>query len=179
MNSRLRPLSVGAFGALALTASLNAAAQSGADTNAAESTTLDTVTVVAQRASRVSRGATNLDLDIKDTPQSISVVTTEEMRDFGAGDINSALRMVTGINVDEWETNRTSYTVRGFDVANTQIDGIGMPNGWGIVTGAVDTFGYEKIELIRGANGLLTGVGNAAVTAPGAPHVSKRIIRPR
>lgn len=164
MNYRLRPFSVGTFGALALTASLNAAAQSGADTNAAESTTLDTVTVVAQRASRVSRGATNLDLDIKDTPQSISVVTTEEMRDFGAGNINNALRLVTGINVDEWETNRTSYTVRGFDVANTQIDGIGMPNGWGIVTGAVDTFGYEKIELIRGANGLLTGVGNAAGT---------------
>jgi outer membrane receptor for ferric coprogen and ferric-rhodotorulic acid len=28
----------------------------------------------------------------------------------------------------------------------------------------VDTFGYEKLEVIRGANGLLTGVGNAAGT---------------
>lgn len=39
-----------------------------------------------------------------------------------------------------------------------------MPNDWGIVTGAVDAYGYEKIEIIRGANGLLTGVGNASGT---------------
>lgn len=161
MKSHLSPLSIGA---LTLTASLNAVAQSGADIDVAEPLTLPEMAVVAQRDSRVSSGATNLDIDIKDTPQSISVVTSEEMRDFSADDINDALRLVTGINVDEWETNRTTYTARGFDIANTQIDGIGMPNGWGIVTGAVDTFGYEKIEVIRGANGLLTGVGNAAGT---------------
>lgn len=161
MKPHLSPLSIGA---LALTTSLNAAAQSDADTSVAETSTLPEMTVVAERTSRTSSGAINLDLDIKDTPQSISVVTSEEMRDFGADDIDSALRMVTGINVDEWETNRTTYTARGFDIANTQIDGVGMPNGWGIVTGAVDTFGYEKIEVIRGANGLLTGVGNAAGT---------------
>lgn len=39
-----------------------------------------------------------------------------------------------------------------------------MPNNWGIVTGAVDAYAFEKIEVIRGANGLLTGVGNAAGT---------------
>ena len=126
--------------------------------------TLSEVAVVGARASRVSTGATGLDLEIKETPQSISVVTAEQMRDFGTTSINEALRMATGITVDEWETNRTSYSVRGFDIANTQVDGVGMPNGWGIVTGAVDTYGYEKVELIRGANGLLTGVGNAAGT---------------
>lgn len=126
--------------------------------------TLPEVPVVSARASRVSTGATGLDLEIKETPQSISVVTSEQMRDFRTTSINEALRMATGITVDEWETNRTSYSVRGFDIANTQVDGVGMPNGWGIVTGAVDTYGYEKVELIRGANGLLTGVGNAAGT---------------
>jgi outer membrane receptor for ferric coprogen and ferric-rhodotorulic acid len=39
-----------------------------------------------------------------------------------------------------------------------------MPNDWGISTGAMDAFGYEKLEVIRGANGLLTGVGNSAGT---------------
>lgn len=126
--------------------------------------TLPEVSVVSARASRVSSGATGLDLEIKETPQSISIVTAEKMHDFGTTTINEALRLAPGITVDEWETNRTSYTVRGFDVANTQVDGVGMPNGWGIVTGAVDTYGYEKVELIRGANGLLTGVGNAAGT---------------
>ena len=122
------------------------------------------VLVVAQRARRVSSGATNLDLDIKDTPQSISLVTQEQMQQFGADSLNDALRLATGIQVEEGETNRTLYLVRGFEVHNTQIDGIGLPNSWGIVTNAMDTFGYDKLEVIRGANGLLTGVGNASGT---------------
>lgn len=139
------------------------AVQAAADASAT-ATDLDAVMVVGQRASRVSNGATNLDLAIKETPQSISVVSSEQMAQFGTDSLNEALRMATGIQVEEWETNRTNFTARGFDIANTQIDGVGLPNSWGIVTGAQDTFGYEKLEVIRGANGLLTGVGNAAGT---------------
>lgn len=135
-----------------------------ADAARTRATDLDAVLVVAQRAERVSNGATNLDLAIKDTPQSISVVTREQMQQFGANSVNDALRLATDVQVDEWETNRTSYSARGFDILNTQIDGAGLPNNWGIATGATDTFGYEKVEVIRGANGLLTGVGNAAGT---------------
>lgn len=125
---------------------------------------LETILVVAERADRASSGATNLDLAIKETPQSISVVTAEQMQQFGADSLNDALRLATGIQVEEWETNRTNYLARGFEIKNTQIDGVGLPNDWGIVTGAMDSFGYEKLEVIRGANGLLTGVGNASGT---------------
>jgi outer membrane receptor for ferric coprogen and ferric-rhodotorulic acid len=145
-------------------ATLAAPQETAPDGAAASATDLDAVMVVGQRANRVSNGATNLDLAIKDTPQSISVVSNEQMTQFGTDSLNEALRMATGIQVEEWETNRTNFTARGFDIANTQIDGVGLPNSWGIVTGAQDTFGYEKLEVIRGANGLLTGVGNAAGT---------------
>lgn len=140
------------------------AQDSGPSTSNAQPTDLDKVLVVAQRAERVSNGATNLDLAIKDTPQSISIVTREQMERFGADTINDALRLATGISVEEWETNRTNYAARGFEIKNNQIDGVGLPNDWGIVTGALDSFGYEKLEVIRGANGLLTGVGNASGT---------------
>lgn len=127
-------------------------------------TDLDKVLVIGQRAERISSGATNLELTIKETPQSISEVTQVQMSRFGADDLNDALRLATGIQVEQWETNRTNYLARGFEIKNTQIDGIGLPNGWGIVEGAMDSFGYDKVEVIRGANGLLTGVGNAAGT---------------
>lgn len=127
-------------------------------------TELDAIRVVGHRANRVSNGATNLDLSIRETPQSISVVTSEQMRLFGADSVNEALRLATGVRVDEWETNRTSFSARGFDILNTQVDGVGLPNGWGVTTGAIDVAGYEKVEVIRGANGLLTGVGNASGT---------------
>ena len=139
-----------------------AATDKAADKKAA--TELGAVRVVAQRAERVSNGATNLDLDIKDTPQSISVVSSGQMQAFGANSVNDALRLATGIQVEEWETNRTNYLSRGFEIENTQVDGVGLPNDWGIATGATDSYGYDKIEVIRGANGLLTGVGNAAGT---------------
>lgn len=125
---------------------------------------LEYVLVTAKREDRISRGATGLDLAISETPQSISIITDEQMRLFSATDINDALRLATGVTVEAWETNRTNYMARGFEIKNTQIDGIGMPNNWGIITGAVDSYQFEKIEVIRGANGLLTGVGNSSGT---------------
>lgn len=122
------------------------------------------VEVTGRRERRVSKGATHLPMEIKDTPQSISTIDQDTLRDFAASSSNDALRYGTGLVVDEWETNRTSFQARGFDVMLTQVDGLGMSNDWGLVESQKDTFLFEKIELIRGANGLLTGVGNASGT---------------
>jgi outer membrane receptor for ferric coprogen and ferric-rhodotorulic acid len=143
---------------------MNALGQTTEPSSSQEATELDGILVVAQRASRVSNGATNLDLEIKETPQSISVVNQEQMEQFGADSLNDALRLATGIQVEQNSTNQTRFLSRGFEIKNTQIDGVGLPNGWGVVTNAMDAFGFEKLEVIRGANGLLTGVGNAAGT---------------
>src|SRR5262245_2607928 len=144
---------VGALAALSLQPAL-----------AADTADLEELVVTAIRAERLSKGATGLNLSVEETPQSFSTVTTQQMDTWGADNLNDALRLATGINVEEWETNRTNYMARGFDIKNTQIDGVGLPNDWGIVTGSIDSFGFEKLEVIRGANGLLTGVGNASGT---------------
>ena len=112
-------------------AALASPQQADAPEGSASATDLDTVLVVGQRANRVSNGATNLDLAIKETPQSISVVSSEQMQQFGTDSLNEALRLATGIQVEEWETNRTNFTARGFDIANTQIDGVGLPTAGG------------------------------------------------
>lgn len=125
---------------------------------------IEQMTIVGVRSDRVSKGATGLTMEVNETPQSISVISAEQIKNFAANNLNDALKLSTGITVEEWETNRTNYTSRGFDIKNTQIDGVGMPNGWGIVTGAMESYGYDEIEVIRGANGLLTGVGNSAGT---------------
>lgn len=143
----------------------NVCAETAADAETADTrATLEEVMVVAQRARRVSTGATNLNLDIKETPQSISLITQEQMEKFGADELNDSLRLATGIQVEQVSTNLTQFLARGFEIKNTQIDGVGLPNGWGLVTNAVDSYGFEKLEVIRGANGLLTGVGNSSGT---------------
>jgi outer membrane receptor for ferric coprogen and ferric-rhodotorulic acid len=129
-----------------------------------DSTKLGQVVVTGKRANRVSKGATGLPMEIKDTPQTISTIDAGEMADFGLTGSNAALGLATGINVEQYETNRASFNARGFDIQLTQMDGLGMTNSWGTVVGNEDTFLFERIELIRGANGLLTGVGNASGT---------------
>lgn len=125
---------------------------------------IEEILIVGVRTDRVSKGATGLTIEVNETPQSISIVTPDLIKNFAANNLNDALKLATGITVEEYETTRTNYTARGFDIKNTQIDGVGMPNGWGIVTGPMESYGFEEIEVIRGANGLLTGVGNAAGT---------------
>ena len=125
---------------------------------------IEKILIIGDRQSRVSKGATGLTMELNETPQSISVIDSEQIKNFAVNNIDDVLQMATGITVERGETNRTRYTSRGFDIKSTQIDGIGLPNGWGLVTGAMESYGYEEIEIIRGANGQLTGVGNAAGT---------------
>ena len=130
----------------------------------AQMSTLGNVVVTAKREKRVSKGATNLPMEIKDTPQSISTIDKEELRDFGITGTTDAMRYGTGVNVEQYETNRAEINARGFQVMLTQVDGLGMTNDWGTVTGQQDAYLFERVELIRGANGLLTGLGNSSGT---------------
>ena len=159
----MKLLSLFALTPIAFALSVNAQTSQN-DTTEVKETDVEKIRIVGVRQNRVSRGATGLSMEISDTPQSISILSEDLMQSFGAFNINDALKLAPGINVEEWETNRTNYTARGFEIKNTQIDGVGLPNDWGIVTGSVEAYGYEQIEVIRGANGLLTGVGNASGT---------------
>lgn len=109
-------------------------------------------------------GASRLALSITEIPQSVSVISSAQMADYQLKDINSALDSATGLNVERIETDRTYYTARGFDVTNFQIDGVGLPLTSGNNHADEDTAIYERVEVIRGANGLMTGVGNPSAT---------------
>ena len=104
--------------------------------------------------------ATRIPLTIRETPQSISVVTRAQIEDFQLNDVNQLLTTVPGINVQAGETDRFYYSARGFDIQTFQIDGIGVPFAFGIQTGSIDTAIYDHIEVVRGAPGLLSPTGN-------------------
>lgn len=113
-----------------------------------------------------SRAATKLDMDVKDTPQSIVVMTQQQMDDFELVTLNDALNLTPAINVEQSETDRTYYTSRGFSVTNFQVDSLAIPNSFDypVIFGDVDTASYDRIEVLRGANGLMVGSGNPAAT---------------
>ncbi len=122
------------------------------------------VTVIGKRVIKGSAGATGLDLSLRETPQSVTVVTAQDMQDFRLNTANSLLKTLPGINVEQVETDRTYYNSRGFDITNFQVDGVGQPLIWGIQYGDIDTAIYDRIEAIRGATGMMTGTGNPSAT---------------
>ena len=141
----------------------------------AQEVTLGTVTVKAgpsaaptegspDFAARSASTATRLDLTPRETPQSLSVVTNAQMQAFGLRDARTLLSSVTGVNVELVETDRSYYSVRGFEVSNFQIDGIGLPFATGDQQGDIDTAIYDRVEVLRGANGLMSSTGNPSAT---------------
>jgi outer membrane receptor for ferric coprogen and ferric-rhodotorulic acid len=129
----------------------------------ADSNAVSQVLVESERAKR-SAGATGLDLSLRETPQSVTVVSRAQIQDFGLNTVNDLLSMVTGVNVEKVETDRTYYNARGFDITNFQVDGVGLPLIWGIQFGSLDTALFDRVDIIRGANGLMTGTGNPSAT---------------
>lgn len=111
-----------------------------------------------------SRAATKLELSARQTPQAVSTITGAQLEDFKLDSVNDALKYTTGIQVQEVETDRTYYSARGFDITNFQYDGIGIPFVYGNVEGDLDTAIYERVEVVRGANGLMSGTGNPSAT---------------
>jgi len=140
-----------------------------------EPTKLQTLDVSAEResiASEYTRSyapeatTTSLKMDLghRETPQAVTVVTREQMDDFAQNDINDVLEGTTGVTVESVETDRTYFTSRGFDINNFQYDGVGLPAVYDNVQGEMDTAFYDRVEVLRGANGLMTGSGNPAAT---------------
>ena len=111
-----------------------------------------------------SSTATKLPLTLRETPQSVTVVTQQKMDDFNQTSINEVLGGVAGVTVEQIETDRTYYSSRGFDITNFQVDGLGLPMANGNVNGDLDTAIYDRVEVIRGATGLMTGAGNPSAT---------------
>jgi len=126
-------------------------------------TTVTSVTVEGERH-RVSDGATGLALTLRETPQSVTQIPRQQIEDFALTNINQLLNQAVGVNVEKVETDRTYYNARGFDITNFQVDGIGLPLIWGIQFGDLDTVLFERVDVIRGANGLMTGTGSPSAT---------------
>lgn len=110
-----------------------------------------------------SRGATGLPLSLRETPQSMTVVTRQRISDQGLKTTQEVLAYATGVNSATFETDRDNVWSRGQWVSSYIIDGVVVDGGIGFMSGAgvhssSDT--YDRVDVVRGATGLLTGTGD-------------------
>jgi len=106
--------------------------------------------------------ATKLPLSLRETPQSVTVITRQQMTDQGLGSIADVLGLTPGITVMHDDSERYNFYARGFSLDNFQYDGVPTSdfttntNGLGLRDMAI----YDRVEVVRGATGLMSGVGS-------------------
>lgn len=107
--------------------------------------------------------ATGLDLTPRETPQSMTVITREQIDDQAAQTVAEVLEYTTGLSVKRVDRGRNLLSARGFEITNFQLDGLPFATGnVGLEEGSTAIF--ERIEVIRGATGLLQGAGEPSAS---------------
>lgn len=119
--------------------------------------TLDSVQVVADRAST----ATKTDTLLTETPQSIGVVTADLFIDRGANNLQETLRYSAGVTADAWglDTRGDASTVRGLDPVQ-YLDGMRKLYNFSPMA-RPEVYGLERVEVLRGPSSVLYGAGGA------------------
>lgn len=111
---------------------------------------------VAKRA----KTATKTDTPIIETPQSISVITKDQMRDQNVQSIQDALRYSAGVVADQYgvDSRSDNISIRGTD-GTQYLDGLRQVNTYYQDIARPDPYTLERIEILRGPSAMLFGSG--------------------
>ena len=93
-------------------------------------------------------------ISLMDAPQSISVVTREQIEDVGGWRLQDALQYSTGVTEGTIPNGQDRLTIRGF-----QIDGQTVDNFKSYSQAVVDPVFVERIEVVKGPNEVLAPAG--------------------
>lgn len=102
--------------------------------------------------------ATRLDLSVRETPQSVSVVTRQQMDDLNILSVENMVNITPGLTLSRGATERGSFYSRGFPISYFTEDGLPISSN-GDTMGFATLAMYDRVEVLRGAAGMLTGAG--------------------
>lgn len=97
---------------------------------------------------------------MREMPQSVSVFTKQRMEDQNITELSKAAEQIVGITVQDTGPRITDLYSRGFAIESIQLDG-GAPMSTGnYAYVSHDMAEFDRVEILRGAAGLLNGTGN-------------------
>ncbi len=105
----------------------------------------------------ISRASTKTDTALLDTPQSVSVVTAQQIKDQAVQSMAEAVRYTPGVTFAQGEGNRDAAVIRGStSTGDFFLDGVRDD-----VQYYRDVYNIDRVEILKGANGLAFGRGGA------------------
>jgi catecholate siderophore receptor len=129
-------------------------ADGGADAGDAESRVI-VVTGHADGYRPEDTGAIKTPTPLLDVPQTISVLTREQLDDQAVTQLGEALRYVPGVVLGQGEGHRDQITLRGQNTtADFYLDGLRDDTQY-----CRSLYNIERVEVLKGANALLFGRG--------------------
>ena len=117
--------------------------------------------------------ATRTDTPLREIPQTISLISQEQIRQQNDTDLADALNNAVGITVVRNNSLSSTFVSRGFTITTFHLDGGAALNSFGNtpIYGAPDLGEFDHVEVLRGADALFGGLGN--------PGASVNIVRKR
>lgn len=111
-----------------------------------------------------SSSSTRLNLTPQETPQSLTVMSRQRLDDQRLSTLVDTMEATPGITVlrDGLGAESDSYWSRGFQILNVEIDGVPTVNRMDNYTQSMAQ--YDRVEVVRGATGLISGLGNPGAT---------------
>jgi outer membrane receptor for ferric coprogen and ferric-rhodotorulic acid len=97
---------------------------------------------------------------IRETPQSVSVITRQRIEDQSFTTVEDAVRQTTGMTIRKFDGAGifNDMEARGFSNESLQFDGLNVRHFGNAIT-AADMAVYDRVEVLRGPAGLFKGAG--------------------
>ncbi|GHC86078.1 ligand-gated channel [Pseudorhodoferax aquiterrae] len=107
---------------------------------------------------RRSATATKTDSLLIENPQSVSVITAEEIGDRKAESLDEALRYTAGVtpNLKPWAVDEFSL-LRGFELGTAGVYMDGLLTSGRAYASPIEPYGLERLEVLRGPASVLYG----------------------
>lgn len=101
---------------------------------------------------------TKTDTPLIEVPQSISVITADELGDRKAESLDEALRYTAGVTPNQRPLGSDdSSMLRGFTIETTGIFLDGLRNSGRTFSSSIEPYGLERVEVLRGPSSVLYG----------------------
>ena len=102
--------------------------------------------------------ATKLPLSLRETPQSVTVITRQRMDDQELRTLDQVVQATPGLRNSASRPTNNEFFSRGFPITNLMFDGLSTTYNADWVSNA-DMAPYDRVEVVRGATGMMQGAG--------------------
>ncbi|HMN44578.1 MAG TPA: TonB-dependent receptor, partial [Povalibacter sp.] len=130
---------------------------------------VEEVVVTGSYTTQSMNSATGITMTLRETPQSVTVITEQMIEDKGLVDMEQLLDHVPGVSKVGDASEDSIIYVRGFQLdTGVQVDGmITTPANLtysGSISQGIDPVIAERVEVLKGAAGIMSGLGEPSAT---------------